>query len=442
MNAHEYVSWFRHSSPYINAHRGKTFVIMLGGEALEHPNFSNIIHDIALLNSLGVRLVLIHGTRPQIEARLQAKGLPNRLHLHQRITDEDTLECVKEAVGVARINIEALMSMGLANSPMHNARIRVVGGNFVAARPIGVSEGQDMYYTGEVRRIDASAINRLLNDNAIVLLSNIGYSPTGEAFNLSVEEVATQAAIALKADKLIAFSADQGVVNSRGQVINELVVPKAERLIRLHSARMGADEPISELARVLQALVGACKGGVSRTHLISYRQDGALLTELFSREGSGTMVVEQSYEQVRQATIEDVGGLLELLRPLEEAGILVRRSRELLEAEIERFTLIDRDGTIIACAALYPFPDEGCAELACVAVHSQYRGGDRGEQLLEKIERRARKQGIKELFVLTTRTAHWFLEHGFAPAPMSRLPAKKQALYNFQRNSKVFFKSL
>ncbi|PXF33108.1 N-acetylglutamate synthase [Pokkaliibacter plantistimulans] len=436
------VSWFRHSSPYINAHRGKTFVLMLGGEALEHSNFANIIHDISLLNSLGVRLVLVYGTRPQIEARLQERGLPSRMYQHQRITDEATLNCVKEAVGLARIDIEAQLSLGLANSPMFNAQIRVVGGNVVTARPLGVRDGQDMCYTGEVRRVDANAINRLLAEGNIVVLSNLGYSPTGEVFNLSVEDVATRTATALKADKLIAFGDEPGVVNKDGEVINELLAAKAERLVKQHLASLGEHEPISQLARILKALVDACRGGVKRTHLISYQTDGALLTELFSREGSGTMVIQESYEQMRQATIEDVGGLIELLRPMEEAGILVRRSRELLEAEIERFTVVDRDGTIIGCMALYPFPDEGCAELACVAVHSEYRGDDRGLQMLEHIERRAREMGLRELFVLTTRTAHWFVENGFVLSPLTRLPAKKKELYNYQRNSKVFFKTL
>ena len=157
---------------------------------------------------------------------------------------------------------------------------------------------------------------------------------------------------------------------------------------------------------------------------------------------TGTMISKESYEQVRPATIEDVGGIIEVIAPLEERGVLVRRSRELLEAEIEQFSVVERDSVIIGCAALYPFSEEAVAELACVAISDEYRGGNRGELLLEHMEDRAKEQGLKQLFVLTTRTAHWFQERGFAEQPLDSLPGQRKTLYNFQRNSKVFFKQL
>jgi amino-acid N-acetyltransferase len=439
----EYVNWFRHCAPYINAHRGKTFVLMLGGEAIADANFANTVHDIALLNSLGVHLVLVHGARPQAEQRLQVRGLETRLHHDLRVTTPEILQCVIEAVGSLRAEIEAKLSMGLANTPMHGARIRVCGGNFVTARPVGVLDGVDMGHTGELRRIDHEGIRRLLDLNQIVLLSNLGYSPTGEVFNLAVEEVATRAAIALEADKLILFGSRSGIRDSQGQLRSELLAATAARLVQQYLARLDdPEQPYSETACLLEAAATACQQGVPRCHLISYHDDGALLAELFTRDGQGTMVVRHSYEQVRPATIEDVGGILELIAPLEEKGVLVRRSRERLEAEIERFTVIERDGAIIGCAALYPFPDEAIGELACVAINAAYQGGRRGDQLLEAIEDQARAQGLKRLFVLTTRTAHWFLERGFGPASLEDLPGEKKALYNFQRNSKVFFKQL
>jgi amino-acid N-acetyltransferase len=300
-----------------------------------------------------------------------------------------------------------------------------------------------MGHTGELRRIDHEGIRRLLDLNQIVLLSNLGYSPTGEVFNLAVEEVATRAAIALEADKLILFGSRSGIRDSQGQLRSELLAATAARLVQQYLARLDdPEQPYSETACLLEAAATACQQGVPRCHLISYHDDGALLAELFTRDGQGTMVVRHSYEQVRPATIEDVGGILELIAPLEEKGVLVRRSRERLEAEIERFTVIERDGAIIGCAALYPFPDEAIGELACVAINAAYQGGRRGDQLLEAIEDQARAQGLKRLFVLTTRTAHWFLERGFGPASLEDLPGEKKALYNFQRNSKVFFKQL
>ncbi|WP_415886642.1 amino-acid N-acetyltransferase [Neptuniibacter sp. QD37_6] len=439
----QYVNWFRHSSPYINAHRGNTFVLMLSGETVADPNFANIVHDIALLNSLGVRLILVYGSRPQVEEQLAQKQLTTRLHHHLRVTDQETLTCVIQASAIVRAEIEARLSLGLPNTPMAGARIKVVSGNFVTAKPVGVLDGVDMAHTGEVRRLDHDAITQQLDDGNIVLLSHLGYSPTGEVFNLSVEDVATAAASALDADKLILFGADQGVLDSSGKLRSELLTRKAERLVGQYlSSLEDTDQPHTEMSRHLEAAVAACRKGVRRCHLISYKEDGALLGELFTRDGSGTMVLQDSYEQLRSATIEDVGAVLELIQPLEQDGTLVRRSREVLENEIERFTLIERDGVVIGCAALYPFPEDQMAELACVVVSSEYKGAERGDKLLKAIEQQALQHNLKQVFVLTTKTAHWFVERGFVETPVDNLPGEKKALFNLQRNSKVFMLNL
>ncbi len=438
----DYISFFRHCSPYINAHRGKTLVLLLDGDALVDDNFSNIANDLALLNSLGLRLVLVHGGRPQIEARLSQQGIESQLHRHLRITDQPTLDCVKTVIGGLRTDIEAQLSMGLPNSPMHGAQLQVCSGNFITAKPLGIVDGIDYCHTGEVRRVDSSAISRLLDQGSIVLLSNLGYSPTGEIFNLALEDVAAQVAISLKADKLICFGENNGIIHEDGSRHSELLTQAAERLLQHYlNGLTGSDQPHTQLSRQLTAITTACKGGVERGHLISYRLDGALLTELFTRDGGGTMILQESYEQVRQASIDDVGGILELIRPLERSGVLVRRSREVLETEIDRFVVVERDSAIIGCAALYPYQDDS-AELACVAVHDDYRGSNRADQMLSQIEQQARSQGVKRLFVLTTRTAHWFQERGFVAIDQSSLPEGKQALYNLQRNSKVFEKQL
>ena len=431
---HDYVSWLRNSSPYINAHRERTFVVMLPGDAVEHANFGNIVHDLVLLHSLGVRLVLVHGSRPQIEARLAQRGLAPRFHKGLRISDQPTLECVIDAVGQLRIAIEARLSMDMAASPMQGARLRVTGGNFVTARPIGVVDGVDYLHTGEVRRVDRKGIGRQLDERSIVLLSSLGYSPTGEIFNLACEDVATRAAIELGADKLLLFGAEQGLLDESGRLIREL----RPQQVQQHLPRLEG----SYQASLLRAAASACRGGVKRCHMVSYAEDGALLNELFTRDGGGTLIDQEQFESVREATIADVGGLLELIRPLEEQGILVRRSREVLEREIEQFSVVERDGLIIACAALYPVPDSEWGELACLAVHPDYRHGQRGDVLLERIQDRARALGLKTLFVLTTRTAHWFQERGFQASGVERLPAARASLYNYQRQSKVFEKAL
>lgn len=430
----EYTDWLRNATPYVNAHRDRTFVVMLPGDGIEHANFGNIVHDLVLLHSLGARLVLAFGSRPQIEARLAQRGVTPRLQDDLRITDSETLEAVIDAVGHLRIALEARLSMDLASSPMQGARLRITSGNFVTARPIGVVDGVDFQYTGEVRRIDRKGISRLLDERSIVLLAPIGYSPTGEIFNLASEEVAMQAAIALNADKLVLYSSQQGLLDENGQLIREV----QSQHIAQHIARL----PHSESARLLRAGAQACHAGIPRTHWVSYAEDGALLTELFTRDGGGTLIAHEQFEQLREATIDDVGGLLELIRPLEEQGILVRRSRQVLEQEIGHFSVIERDGSIIACAALHPIPDSDAGELACLAVNPEYRHGHRGDDLLERIQQRAREAGLKRLFVLTTRTAHWFRERGFEPSGVEQLPAARASLYNYQRQSKIFEKGL
>jgi amino-acid N-acetyltransferase len=427
-----HIRWFRNTAPYINAHRGKTFVLMLGGAVAQHKNFPNVIHDIALLNSLGVRLVLIHGSRPQIEQRLASAGISSAFHNDMRITDTAALEHVKDAAGSLRAQIEALLSMGLPNSPMQGSKMRVCSGNFVTAKPIGIVDGVDLEHTGKVRRVDVDSVKPLLEDGAIVLQSPLGYSPTGEIFNLSLEDIAVHYAAAINADKLIMFGSGPGIVDDKGELVRQCAVGDIGSL-KVSDAGQSS---------LLHTAKNACLQGVPRCQIISYEDDCALLEELFTHDGSGTLIANDDYEQAREANIDDVGGILELIEPLEQEGILLKRSRELLEQEISRFRLLERDGRIIACAALYPFKEDGCGEIACIVSHPDYRGGQRGQRLLHILEKEARRLGLAQVFVLTTQTAHWFIEQGFEEASLDALPGQKQALYNLQRNSKVFFKTL
>ena len=431
-----FVRWFRAAAPYIHAFGGRTFVIAFGGEVVADGSFVALTHDLNLLASLGVRLVLVHGARPQIDAQLRSTGLKTQYVRGIRVTDEQALASVKQASGQVRVEIEALLSMGLPNSPMANADIRVASGNFVTARPRGVVDGVDMCYTGEVRKVDADAINIRLDDGELVLLSPLGYSPTGEIFNVTLEDVAAETAIALGAEKLVFLMNEPGLKGKSGRLLRELTVSDAGKLLR-------KEQSLSDDARLyLPHAIKAAKGGAARVHMISRHADGALLLELFTHDGIGSMLTRDPLEQLRDATIEDVGGVLRLIEPLEADGTLVKRSRELLEIEIARFCVLEHDKVIVGCAALYPFPNEKSAELACVAVHPDYRDFGAGEQLLKWIEEKAKKQRVKRLFVLTTRAAHWFIEHGFVETGVDSLPKQKQALYNYQRRSKVLVKAI
>jgi amino-acid N-acetyltransferase len=342
------------------------------------------------------------------------------------------MDCVRDAAGAMRVEFEALLSMGLPNSPMQGADLRIASGNFVTGRPIGVLDGIDHHLTGRVRRIDREGINQQLASGAIVLLSPLGYSPTGEVFNLSMEDVAVQASVSLGAEKLILFGAESGVVDGAGRLVRQCAVEEIE----------GIDVPDRGQRALLETAGRACRQGVPRCHIISYRAQDALLRELFTHDGSGTLVTRRPYESSRQARIDDVGGILELIQPLEAEGVLLKRSREMLEREIGRFRVLERDGRIIACAALYPCPPDDCGEIACIVSHPDYRGEQRGQRLLRELEQEARGLGLNRVFVLTTQTAHWFIEQGFVESGRDALPDQRRDLYNLQRNSKVFFKDI
>lgn len=430
-----FVDFFRASAPYIHAHRGGTFVVCFGGEAVQSRQFSDLIHDVAILHALGIRLVLVHGARPQIEARVKARGGQTQYVGRWRVTDDVALECVKEAAGALRVEIEGLLSMGVPNSPMGGARIRVASGNFVGARPLGVVDGVDAQSTGVVRRVDHEGIRQRLDSGALVLISPLGYSITGELFNLSYHDVAAAVSAALGADKLVSLVEGKGALDADRRPLHEMT--PADGRAMLERPRLAQD-----LRLHLQAAVSACENGVRRAHLVPRRTGGGLLLELFTRDGIGTMVTAETYEGVRPAQTADVGGILELLEPLAEEGVLVRRPREMLEHEIEWFTVLERDGLVIACAACHPYPEQRMAEVAAVAVHPDYRDAGRGDVLLSYIERRAREAGLARLFVLTTRTSHWFVERGFAPGKLPDLPPERRSQVDRARNSKVFIKDL
>ncbi len=442
LSNNKHVDWFRQSAPYIHAHRGRTFVILFDGEAVEHNGFAHLIHDITLMSSLGVRIVLIHGARPQIERQLTALNVKSEFAGNLRITLNENMPAVEQAVGQVRMSIEAQLSMGLPNTPMDGASLNVVSGNFVTAQPYGIHNGVDYCQTGNVRNINADAIDQHLHNNNIVLISPIGYSPTGEIFNLCAEDVATDTARALNADKLIFVMENNGVTDINDTLLQQLNLQQAENWFKNHRSKDHGSKDTRDTQKHLNNAAQACRDGVRRVHLLSRKIDGALLLELYTRDGIGTLVTAENYEGLRHATIKDIGGILGLIAPLEDQGVLAKRSREQLELDINNFTVIERDGMVIACAAILTFSEANVAELACLAVHEDYQTHGRGDDLLQHIEWQAKKSHLKKLFTLTTQTMHWFIERGFTECSIDDLPVEKQLLYNFQRNSKVLCKKL
>jgi amino-acid N-acetyltransferase len=435
-NAASFVRWFRQVAPYVHDFGGRTFVIAFGGEMVaESARFQSFIHDVNVLASLEIRLVLVHGARPQVDAEMKAKGLRSRYAQGLRVTDEAALTVVKHAAGVLRVEIEALLSQGLPDSPMARAQIRVVSGNYITARPIGVRNGVDFQFTGTVRKVDAAALAAQLDVVDIVLVPHLGYSSTGEVFNLAWEDVAENVAVALRADKLLMYT-DRLPADRKGEVVSELTADQAADLAK----KKGALTPAA--ARALEHVARAVENGVGRGHLIARRAEGSLLLELFTHAGVGTMITADAVEKLRPARVEDVRGMLALIEPLEAEGTLVKRSRELIEAEIGNFLVVEHDARIVGCAALYPFPDDKSAEFACLAVATEYRDAGYGERLLKACEERAKSLKLRRLFALTTHAAHWFLEQGFRAAAVDALPEHRKALYNWRRGSKVFLKRI
>lgn len=433
---HQFVNWFRNTAPYIHAHRNKTFVINFSGDAVDDANFSTLIEDFALLNSLGIRLILVHGIRPQLEKKIAANKRTSHVVQHLRITDKETLEMAKEATGTVRTNIEALLSTSLANTPMADSSIRVASGNFITAKPLGVINGVDYQFTGEVRRIDCDAISNALDSGHIILVSPIGYSPTGDVFNLRSEEIATAIATNIKADKLILMTECNELLSKNKHLIRQLTTEQAQLLLNERSHQH------NDASLHLQEAIRASKLGVERIHLIDRTINGGLQLELFTRDGAGTLISRQPFEDARPATIDDIHGIIELIRPLEALELLAYRPAETIEMDIDKFHVIEQDGLITTCAALYEYPKDAMGELACVAVHPKYRTGERGEYLLNLIENKARSQGLTQLFVLTTQSSHWFAEKGFKSASISDLPKAKQNNYNPTRRSSVLIKTL
>lgn len=439
---HTFVPWFRSVAPYIHAHRGNTFVVAIAGELVAAGKLNTFAQDLAILHAMGIKLVLVHGFRPQVEEQLKAKGHISGFSHGMRITDPVALDCAQEAAGQMRYEIEAAFSQGLPNTPMAHAQIRVISGNFITARPVGILDGVDFMHTGLVRKIDSAGIRRAIDGGSLVMLSPFGFSPTGEAFNLSMEDVAASTAEELQADKLIYVTEVRGIPldpnDPESEIDTELTLADAKKLL---DNLPNPVEP-TDTAFYLQHAVKACEAGVERVHIVPFSVDGSVLIESFTHDGVGTMIVDEKLESLREATADDIGGILQLIEPFEIAGTLVKRDRTEIERDIDHYTVIEHDGVIFGCAALYPYPEAKTAEMSALTVSPHVQGQGDGERILKRIEQRAKAAGLDSIFVLTTQTMHWFLKRGFAQVDLSWLPEGRKRKYNWDRRSQVLVKKL
>ncbi|KAA0036407.1 putative amino-acid acetyltransferase NAGS2 [Cucumis melo var. makuwa] len=492
----QFVRWFREAWPYLWAHRGGTFVVMISGE---------------IVSSSYLDLILKAGSKPNFVGQY-------------RVTDNQSLAAAMEAAGGIRVMIEAKLSPGPSicnirrhgdSRRWHEVGVSVVSGNFLAAKRRGVVDGVDYGATGEVKKVDVARMRERLDGGCIVILSNLGYSSSGEVLNCNTYEVATACALAIGADKLICII-DGPILDEAGRHISFLTLQEADMLIRerakqceiaanyvkvvskedftryndsngsihlqngkasledytpfqngvgfgpnhmpvfqngvgfghgtgLWSSEQGfpiGGERNSHMNGYLSELAAAafvCRGGVQRVHLLDGTIGGVLLLELFKRDGMGTMVARQG---TRMARVSDLRGIRQIIQPLEMAGTLVRRTDEELLKSLDSFVVVEREGQIIACAALFPFFEERCGEIAAIAVSAECRGQGQGDKLLDYMEKKAASLGLDRLFLLTTRTADWFVRRGFSECSFESIPEKRRSKINLSRKSKYYMKKL
>ena len=476
-----FVSMFRGSANYIANHRNTLAVYHIPGELMDLPDASvlrDLMNDISLTWLLGMRIVIVVGCRHQIDKRMEYK---REKHLGMTITDAETLRVVKEEAGYVRFEVERQLARslrmqgaggggssrsdggsqgaGFPSAPTTTSGSgyfdgNVVSGNFYSAQPFGILDGIDFKYSGFVRRVEVDKIRQVHRSRDIILLTTLGVSPSGEVFNVNSESLAATVAGSLDASKLIFFTEKEVELRHKihGNKIQHFRVNDSRRLldqydVKVHKRgfvnlghRCPTDGPSQNMLVKLGWAMHALEQGVKRAHVISPKH-GALLQELYTRDGSGTLISRDLYDGIRQAKVEDVSMIHDLILPLIEMGTLVDRPKAVLEKTIDMYHVYTRDDLVVACGQLKLFED-GYAELGCLVVNPQYRSRGRGDAMLGYLERMCLQKGASIVFVLSTQTMEWFVERGFDEVTVDKLPPSRQESYNHKRASKIYMKKI
>ena len=473
-----FVRMFRGSAQYIANHRNTLVIYHIPGDLLEWSGFKNLMDDIALTWLLGIKVIIVTGCRTQLDRRLQTERQKQSFeHQHQqnnnynneeqqetrqhfgvRITDMNALRLLKEEAGHVRFEVERQLARSLR---LHGGLNRngcdgnVLSGNFYSAQPFGVIDGVDYMYTGFPRRVEVEKIRQCHISNDIVLMTSLGASPSGEVFNVNSEFLAATVAGAMSASKVVFFTVHGTAFRdkTKNKIIQNLRSTDAMNFLRHHKVRIHSkgfatidDEEITHSEATAETLIKvgwalkALQKGVKRAHIIA-PTNGALLQELYTRDGSGTLISRDLYEGIRPANVNDINGIYELIEPLVNRGTLVPRSKTTLEKDINTYYVYTRDSLVVACAQLKRFED-GFAEIGCMVVSKKYRSQGRGDAMLGYLERLSVQCGCSNVFVLSTQTMEWFIERGFKPASVDSLPPSRKAVYNHERKSKIYMKKI
>jgi amino-acid N-acetyltransferase len=414
---------------YIPQFREKTFIIAVDGAIVPDENFANILLDVAVLRSLNIRVVLVHGAAVQIEALAKTQNIQASNLDGTGVTDAPTLQVAIDAAN--RLTHEILEGLSADD-------LRAACTNAIIAHPLGIIHGVDHLFTGKVERVDTELLQTLLNQGIVPVVPPLGFDGDGKTYRVNSDGIALATAEALKATKLIFITAEDGLLYN-GQLIRQMVVGDLQKLVQSASGGFGP-----EMLSKARHAAAACAAGVQRVHVINGHEDEGLLSEVFSNEGIGTLIYANEYEQIRPAKTKDIRAIQMLTKKAVEAEELVRRTRSEIEKNLTDYYIFEIDKNPVACVALHIDPARQQGELASLYVDPSHENQGIGRKLIQFVENKAREMGLTELIALSTQTFTYFQSKGgFVEGIPDDLPPARREKYDHSgRNSKVLVKKL
>jgi len=414
---------------YIPQFREKTFVLAVDGAIVTDENFATLLLDVAVLRSLSIRVVLVHGASAQIKSLGEEQNIKPSDLVGGGITDAATLKLALTAAN--RLTHEILEGLS-AND------LRAASTNVIIAHPMGIIGGVDHQFTGKVERVDTALLQTLLAQDVVPVIPPLGFDGDGKTYRVNSDGVAVAVADALKAIKLIFITAQDGLIYN-GQLIRQMLVAELEKMLQQNNAGF-----TPEILSKAQHAAAACKAGIPRVHVINGKVDEGLLAEVFSNDGIGTLIYANEYQQIRAAKKKDVRAIQLLTKAAVESDELVKRTRAMIDKSLGDYFIFEIDKNPVACVALHVYPEQKKGELACLYVSASHENQGIGRKLIQFVENKAREMGLSELLTLSTQAFTYFQSKGgFAEGTPDDLPPARREKYEQSgRNSKVLVKKL